>query len=257
MPTVMIDFYHGEPLAFAPETVAVVVDVIRATTTIATAVSMGRRCFPVSSWGAAQRLSRRLNNPLLAGELSGDIPYDFEMNNSPAELAKRSDITRPLILLSSSGTRLIEVARPSHSVYMACLRDYIAVARELAAHQQHVMIVGAGTRGEFREEDQMCSAWIAMYLLENGFTTPSAQTRALVKQWQEVPVEGIMESASADFLIRTGQVRDLEFILSHVGDLDEAYVLEGEEVVPADPAQTRFVPAPQAAGTSSIGRQTL
>jgi len=83
------------------------VDVIRATTMAITAVSLGRKCYPVDTLEAAFQLAGKHPNPLLAGELQGDMPPGFEMNNSPAELAERDDTDRPLIMLSSSGTRLL------------------------------------------------------------------------------------------------------------------------------------------------------
>lgn len=66
--TVAIDFFSESLLQYKHGYAVVAVDVIRASTTIATAVSMGRRCFPVPSLEAAWRVAARLCNPLLAGE---------------------------------------------------------------------------------------------------------------------------------------------------------------------------------------------
>src|SRR5437764_9210822 len=86
-------------------------DVIRATTTAVTAVAAGRRCFPVRSIEAAVPLAARLDNPLLVGELGGNMPYGFHLQNSPAEMDRRVELERPVILLSTSGTRMLsEVA---------------------------------------------------------------------------------------------------------------------------------------------------
>jgi len=49
---------------------------------------------------------------------------DFEVNNSPAEIAMRTDIERPLVLLSSAGTKLIHAARENDVTYLACFRNY-------------------------------------------------------------------------------------------------------------------------------------
>src|ERR1017187_2000053 len=100
-PSVVIDCFPESAPRYNHGYAIVAVDVIRATTTIATAVSLGRRCFPVASREAAWGLSAGLHNPLLAGELGGVVPAGFEMDNSPAELAQRTDNSRPLILLSS------------------------------------------------------------------------------------------------------------------------------------------------------------
>ncbi len=89
----------------------VAIDVIRATTTAITAASLGRRCFPVPSIEAAVPLAARLERPLLVGELGGNMPYGFDLTNSPAQIAERSDVERPMILLSSSGPNV----SPRHS----------------------------------------------------------------------------------------------------------------------------------------------
>ena len=52
-------------------------------------------------------------------------------------------------------------------MYVACLRNYSALIAYLAAHHPMVAVIGAGSRGEFREEDQLCCAWIAEGLLCN------------------------------------------------------------------------------------------
>src|SRR5947199_942378 len=87
--------------------VTVGIDVIRATTTAITAVAAGRRCFPVPSIEAAVPLAARLENPLLVGELGGNMPFGFHFQNSPVEMNRRVALGRPVILLSTSGTALL------------------------------------------------------------------------------------------------------------------------------------------------------
>jgi phosphosulfolactate phosphohydrolase-like enzyme len=79
-----------------------------------------------------------------------------------------------------------------------------------------VAVIGAGTRGEFREEDQMCCAWIAARLVEAGYVAQNASTRALIGRWRAEPAQACLESKSVDYLRRTRQLEDLDFILSHI-----------------------------------------
>lgn len=229
--SVAIDCFPESALNYRHGYAIVAVDVIRATTTIATAVSMGRRCFTVPSLEAARRLSARLCNPLLAGELGGAVPQGFEMSNSPAELALRTDTSRPLVLLSSSGTKLIHLAQGSEAVYIACFRNFEFLSRYLVGRHSHVAVIGAGSRGEFRGEDQMCCAWIARQLMDSGYVAENPETEAMVERWRRVPPGAILSGASADYLMRSGQSRDLEFILAHIADLDWGIALEGGEIV--------------------------
>ena len=60
------------------------------------------------------------------------MPDGFELTNSPAQLAARSDVSRPVVLLSSTGTRLMCGIMHSVSAYVACFRNYRATIAHLA-----------------------------------------------------------------------------------------------------------------------------
>lgn len=209
----------------------VAVDVIRATTTTVTAVALGRRCFPVPSLEAAVPLAAKLTNPLLVGELGGSMPYGFDLNNSPAALEGRTDIHRPMIFLSTDGSRLMCGGLESQAMYVACLRNYRAQIAHLIAYHPQVAIIGAGSRGQFREEDQLCCAWIAEGLLASGYEPENAQTLTIVERWSGAPLEAITISPSVEYLRKTGQTRDLDYILAHVNDLDDVYRFELGQVM--------------------------
>lgn len=116
-------------------------------------------------------------------------------------------------------------------MYVACLRNYRALAAYLIAHHPTVAIIGAGSRGEFREEDQLCCAWIAELLINAGYEPQDARTISIVEQWSGLPVDVITNGASADYLRNSGQNEDLEYILTHVDDLDEVYRYERGQVM--------------------------
>jgi 2-phosphosulfolactate phosphatase len=197
---------------------------------------MGRPCYPVGSADAAFSLARRLREPLLAGEVGGAMPDGFDLNNSPAGIARRDDVDRPLVLLSTSGTRLLASALPTETVFAACLRNWSAEAERLIACDcLRVALVGAATRGEFRDEDQLCCAWIATRLLDHGFAPADAATAALVERWIDAPAARIADGHSADYLRRSGQLDDLDFVLEHVDDLELTLSFDGLEVI-ATPA---------------------
>jgi 2-phosphosulfolactate phosphatase len=229
--TVVIDCFPESVQTYRNGYAIVAVDIIRATTTVVTAVALGRRCFPVPSLEAAVPLAAKLTNPLLVGELGGSMPYGFDLNNSPADLESRTDIHRPMILLSTSGTRVICSAEDWQAMYIACLRNYSAQVAYLASHHPTVAVIGAGSRGQFREEDQLCCAWIADGLLAAGYEPKNTETSTIIERWRGMPVDMIAESASAEYLRRTDQHRDLEYILTHIDDLDEVYRYEHGQVV--------------------------
>lgn len=228
---VVIDCFPESASLYGRGHAVVAVDVIRASTSILTALSLGRRCFPVPSVEAARAARARLSHPLLAGEIGGQVPEGFEMNNSPAELAARTDTGRPLVLLSSSGTRLISEAGGADAAYIGCLRNLTSLAKHLAARHARVALIGAGSRGEFREEDQLGCAWLARMLLSLGYRPDGFRTEEIIELWPPKKVTPLWRGKSADYLRRTGQIQDLEFTLSHIDDLDIIPVVHNGEVI--------------------------
>jgi 2-phosphosulfolactate phosphatase len=96
---------------------------------------------------------------------------------------------------------------------------------------RRVAVIGAGTRGEFREEDQMCCAWVAERLLARGYLPENCETLDMVKRWSGAPFDSWIHSKSAAYLRSSGQEADLEFILSHVDDLDASLILRRGQLV--------------------------
>lgn len=230
--TFVIDFFEESVQNYRRAYAVVVIDVIRATTTAITAVSTGRRCYVAASLDAAYALALRLPNPLLLGELGGVKPFGFDMNNSPVELLKHPDLLRPVVLLSSSGTKLMDEAGRCDTRYVACFRNHSATAVHLLrGNYPRIALIGAGSRGEVREEDVICCAWIADRLMEAGYEPHDARTAEILSRWSGSNPSDCLSSKSLTYLKTSGQFADVHFILGHIDDLDAAFALEGGEVV--------------------------
>ncbi len=228
--TIVIDVEPQSMPRYGDGWAVVAIDVIRATTTAVTAVATGRRCFPVGSLDDAVRVHAKLDNAILAGELGGAMPFGFDETNSPAALEQRQDTERPVVLLSTSGTQLLADVQPREALYAACLRNVAAQVDRLAGRHERVAVVGAGTRGVFREEDQLCCAWIAEGLIGRGYR-PESATAEIVARWSGAPLSALATGASARYLLATGQQRDLDFVLTHHDDLDAVFAVEDGELV--------------------------
>ena len=229
--SVVIDYLPESVSRYREGWAIVAVDVIRATTTAITAAATGRRCFPAPTMDAALELATQFDHPLLAGESGGKMPPAFELDNSPSQLAGRTDIDRPLVLVSSSGTKVIHEAAPCLATYLACFRSYSVLPAYLAGRHARVAIIGAGSLGEFREEDQICCAWIADGLMRLGYAPENPQTAAIAARWCDAPALACLPSRSVDFLKRTGRTADLDFILNHIDDLHSVFTVRGGEVL--------------------------
>jgi 2-phosphosulfolactate phosphatase len=171
-------------------------------------------------------LASTLENAILCGELGGNMCFGFDLTNSPAQVEARTDVHRPMVLVSSSGTQLIlNAAETAGAVYLACLRNYSAVARHLAGLHDRIAVIGAGTRGQFRREDQFGCALVARALMDLGYRAENDETIAYVERWRDEPLDVIREGRSADYLRRSDQLADLEFVLSHIDDVETVPLL--------------------------------
>jgi 2-phosphosulfolactate phosphatase len=230
--SVVIDCFPSSVARYADDHAVVAIDVIRATTFAVTAVAAGRRCLVATDLDDALEIRKRIPDAILAGELGGIRPDAFDMNNSPDELDRRTDIDRPLVMLSSSGTQLmVEAAKSPHGAYAACFRNVRAVADHLIGRHPRIAVIGAGSRNEFREEDQMGCAWLARHLIEAGYLAETTATSNLVERWKEAPAAACEVSNSVAYLRRSDQLADFQFVIDHVNDLDLVARVDGNEVV--------------------------
>jgi 2-phosphosulfolactate phosphatase len=226
---VVVDYFPEAVDRYRRGWAVVAVDVIRATTTAVTASWRGFRVFPAHGLDDAHFLAAGLRDPLLVGELDGTVPPEFDETNSPAAMDLRTDTSRPVVLLSSSGTRLLRPCDEREATYAACLRNASAQARWLIGRHRRIALVGAGARGEFREEDQYGCARIALPLLEAGYR-PAGMTTEVVDTWAGLPPLAFTGGRSAEYLRRTGQTADLDFVLGHDDDIPAIFTLVGRQL---------------------------
>ena len=131
---------------------AIAIDVLRATSVITTALANGAAAFyPTEEIEEAFSLAKELaarhpqDKVLLGGErLALKIP-GFDLANSPLEYTVGAVSGARLVMTTSNGTRAIKAAGGSQSVYIGCLRNAAAVARQVSGCGE-ILIVCAGTQ---------------------------------------------------------------------------------------------------------------
>jgi 2-phosphosulfolactate phosphatase len=170
-------------------------------------------------------------NPLLVGEVGGNKPNGFELNNSPTQIEHFGNLNRPVVMVSSSGTKLFDRLSNHKPSYVACFRNFKATIDYLVEHHDRVALIGAPTRGEFREEDQMCCAWIGAGLMREGFKPEDESTAEIVHRWKNVPVEAVAKGKSAEYLKSSNQTRDLKYILNHINDVFSVFAIKNAEIL--------------------------
>lgn len=136
----------------------VVLDVLRATSTIITALSRGARAvIPVEDIPDAIALSRTLGRDavLLCGERQGVRISGFDLGNSPLEYTSERVAGRTLVMTTTNGTRAIVAARGAEEIVIGGILNAASVARMAQRSGLSVTLLMAGTQGRFSMEDAL------------------------------------------------------------------------------------------------------
>lgn len=240
---VIVDAVSDGPSACRGCDAIVLVDVLCDTTVLVTAVAQGRHTVPSPNAPAALQLARTLREPLLAASDLETWRAGFEMFNSPAALAARSD-ARPLVLSSWVGATIADNAHVWPAVYLACFRNLTATARHLAQQHQRVLILNAPHDADVRCEDQIAAGRLVRALVEAGFTASGIGTGETLDRWGRADVELTQWGRSAEELRRRRRNADVEFVLTHVDDLDTVCLhAKGRLIAAAAPKEREIASA--------------
>jgi 2-phosphosulfolactate phosphatase len=146
------------PAAELPGSLAVVIDVLRATTTIIHALANGcTRVFPVESVENARELagSKRAGRVILGGERGGKPIAGFDRGNSPCEYTAEACKGTELVLTTTNGTRALLKAEAAERVLIAGFVNFSSVCEQIAKDSRPVHLICAGTDGEVTLEDAL------------------------------------------------------------------------------------------------------
>lgn len=158
---------HLLPVLFEPGALAggtaVVIDVLRATTTIVYALAAGaNRVIPCGEIEEARQLAAKLppGTTLLGGERGGLKIDGFDLGNSPTDYAPSVVAGKTLVFTTTNGTRALIRAREARRVIAAAFANLNAVVRWLGNETGPVHIICAGTDGKVTLEDILCAGSI-------------------------------------------------------------------------------------------------
>jgi 2-phosphosulfolactate phosphatase len=164
---VTVFFTVGEVGGYAlQEHTAVVIDVLRATSTVVAALAAGAEAiYPVVSVEDAVKLATSLGrkDTLLAGERGGRIVAGFDLGNSPAEFTPGSVGGKRVVMSTTNGTAALVAASAAERVVIAAYVNLRAVT-DAVAGAERVAIVCAGREGRFCVADALCAGILVMRL---------------------------------------------------------------------------------------------
>jgi 2-phosphosulfolactate phosphatase len=203
---VHVAFTPGEQ---TPAPVGIVVDVLRATSTICQALESGyRRVLCCAEVDEARELAETEGPAKLAGERRLESIEGFDFGNSPRDLAGEP-AAETLILTTTNGTRLlVAAAERFERVYVGSLLNLDAIAAAARESGEDVAVLCAGVLGELALDDAYCAGRIAETL--GGEPEDSARAAILIAHSFPNAVKGLGAGRSAANLRRHGLEADVE-----------------------------------------------
>ena len=149
---------------------AIAIDVLRATTTIATALNSGAEA--VQAFSDMEKLMHVSEQwppekRLRAGERGGAMVAGCDLGNSPLDCTPERVQGRRLFISTTNGTRALQCVQNAPIVLAAALVNRLAAVEYVLAQQPETLwLVGSGWEGKFSLEDTVCAGAIAHSLLE-------------------------------------------------------------------------------------------
>ncbi len=196
---------------------AVVVDVLRATTTVIAALDAGAAAvIPCVDVATARRIARESpSKPLLGGERGGLPPAGFDLGNSPREYLADRVRGREIVMTTTNGTRAMDACRAADRLVLAAFTNLAAAAESLVPLPR-VHIVCAGTDGQATEEDTWLAGALLSELRRRGADLKlNDVARWCESAWHEVQDEDLLvvlrQSRGGRNLIQVGLDDDLQF----------------------------------------------
>lgn len=222
--------------------VVLVVDVLRASTTMIAALANGcRGILPVADVEEARRRARALGPgaAILAGERRGETIPGFVLGNSPLEVSAEHVRGRTLVFTTSNGTRALLAARGAVAVGVAALINLGAAAAWAKSGGHDVTVLCAGERGKVSLEDHVCAGLLVarLTLVPGVRLSPRAHEAARIGAGYEHDVNRLAQDSSwARHLVERGRG----------GDVAACLVLDTTTLVPVyRPDVDKVVSAPR------------
>jgi 2-phosphosulfolactate phosphatase len=202
----------------APGTNVIVVDVLRATTSIVEAFKNGvNSMIPVETVEEAKALKAK--GYIVAAERDG-IVLDFaDFGNSPDNFSAQNVKGRDIAYSTTNGTKTIQIASGCNSVAIGAFTNISAVCRWLEQMDGDVCVLCAGWKNKFNLEDSVYAGAVASRLLATGrFSTDCDSAKAAIMLWDTYKddiIGFVNKSAQKKRLQKNGLDSCIDYCLSH------------------------------------------
>jgi 2-phosphosulfolactate phosphatase len=188
---------------------AVVFDVLRATSSMTTALASGcRGIVPVESLEEARKLKKSDPTLLLAGERGGLPPEGFDIGNSPEEFEHTDG--KNIVMTTTNGTAAIQQVRGAAQVLIGALLNMDALADYLfRARPKRLLLVCAGTWEEFSLEDAIGAGALLARLPDDELSDSAILARSLYERVGDDLEEWLRQTKNGRQLQKIGKGVDV------------------------------------------------
>lgn len=197
------------------ETICIVLDIFRATTSIVTSMANGcKEMIPVLSVEDASLAAIKIESALFAGERQSIKIEGYDFGNSPFEFSKDKVKDKSIVMTTTNGTIAIKATEGAHRTLIGSCLNATAVCEQAKIYGKDILIVCAGTDGLFSLEDSLCAGLLVQLLTAEGnaLLTDSARAALLVyTQAKDKLVETAVHSRNGKRLEDLNRMDDVEY----------------------------------------------
>jgi 2-phosphosulfolactate phosphatase len=213
------------PLGVTPNAISgkpvLVVDVLRTTTTIVSALANGAKAvLPAATPDEALRLAANLERDtvLLAGERGMDRIEGFALGNSPGEMVEEAVRGKTIVMATTNGTGALLAAEPGRPVMVGAITNFAAAAeraKEAFAEHGEIVILCSGRERTFALEDAYVAGRFAQALVPSKlrrkaeFNDAALAALELTRRFGDKWKIAVSGSAAAKALKRAGYKADV------------------------------------------------
>ena len=207
---------QADELFFTGKT-TVVIDVLRASSTIITALSNGaKEIVPVGTVEFAVKVSGGIfgGQTLLGGERNTKKIEGFALGNSPSEYTAEIISGKSIVFYSTNGSRAIVKAKYSANLFICSFNNLKALAKHIKKLNEDVIILCAGNNNLFSLEDSVCAGMLVTELIAGNktaeLTDASTAALAIFKSFGKNIFKMLSETDHGQLLINNGFEEDLK-----------------------------------------------
>ncbi|PZM64365.1 2-phosphosulfolactate phosphatase [Paenibacillus dendritiformis] len=195
----------------------IVIDVLRATSTIITALAHGASgILPVETVQQAKQAAR--DGDITGGERNCKKIPGFDAGNSPFEYMGESVYGKRVVLTTSNGTRAIHKASKADVILAGAFLNASECARTAYQLRKDIAVLCAGTQDEFAFEDALCAGLIVAELFRLGRQEQEMRTNDLgsilvsaYRHHEGAIPEALLACSGGMRLAKLGYAKDVEY----------------------------------------------